>query len=443
MLNESDAPNPPGTRRAFLRSAGALTAGLAARPAEARAPETLALHGGTPAVAASGRQHADAVRWPRYGAEEEQAVLEVLRNPGYGPIDAIETDWKTFLRADHVKAHFNGTSAIAAMFFALDLPPGSEVLVPSYTFFASVVPMRLFGLVPVFVDIDPHTLNFDVADARKRLTKNTRAMLPVHWLGLPCELDALTDFAAKHGLALLEDAAHAHGTAFGDRPVGTWGRMAIFSYQMSKPLPAMEGGMGVYRERADYERATAFGHSDVPAKFPAGSEYRKYVGTGLGLKLRMHPLAAALARTQLRQLDRRNAAGAAQVRRLNDRLVQLPGLSEPRARAEAKRIYYAANILFLDEAKAGVSRAAVIKALQAEGVRARAHTYLLQHTCALYREAKWWHHPPALPDLPGSEEANRTAISLPYFTADAPELVEQYALAFEKVWAHRKDLKGG
>ena len=86
-------------------------------------------------------------------------------------------------------------------------------------------------------------------------------------------------------------------------------------------------------------------------------------------------------------------------------------------------------------------RASVVKALQAEGVKATAYSYRLQHKCALYQEAQWWHHKPLIPELPGSEEANRTAISLPYFTTEVPELVEQYALAFEKVWAHRKELK--
>jgi dTDP-4-amino-4,6-dideoxygalactose transaminase len=405
------------------------------------ARETLALFGGSPTVTYSARQHAEASRWPLYGVEEEKAVLELLRNPSYAPIGALERDWKEYFKVPYVRAHCNGTSALAAMFFALALPPGSEILVPSYTFFATIVPMRLFGLVPVFVDINPRTLNFDVADARRRLTRNTKAMLPVHWLGLPCDMDAISDFAAKHGLIVLEDAAHAHGASFKGKLMGSWGRMAIFSYQMTKPLPALEGGMGMYQRPDDYERATAFGHYDLPRSFPPGSAYRKYQGTGLGLKFRMHPVSAALARVQLRSLDQRNAAGAEQVRRLNDRLVQLPGLSEPLTRSEMKRIYYSSNMLFLDEAKAGVSRAALVKALQAEGVRARAHSYLLQHECPLYQEEQWWHHKPHLPQLPGSEEANRTAVTLPYFTSAVPELVEQYAQAFEKVWAHRKELK--
>jgi perosamine synthetase len=438
---EANGQGSGATRRAALQSAGIVAAGVLARSAGGvTVNEPLALFGGKPAVTYPGRKHSEASRWPIFGPEEETAVLELLRNPGYGPVAAFESDWKAFINAPHAKAHCNGTSAIASMFFALDLPPGSEVMVPSYTFFASVVPLRLFGLVPVFVDVNPRTLNFDVEDARKRLTKNTKAVFPVHWLGLPCAMDDVCDFADEHGLAVLEDSAHAHGASLKGKPMGTWGRMSIFSYQTSKPMSALEGGMGVYQRREDYERATTFGHYDLPANFPAGSPYRKYQGTGLGMKLRMHPMAAALARAQLRKLESRNAEGVARVRRLNDRITQLSGLSEPPARPDMKRLYYSANILTLDEAKAGMSRRALVKALQAEGVNARAHTYPLQHELPLYRDATWWHHTPVIAELPGSEEANRTAVSLPYFTSDAPELIEQYALAFEKVWAHRQKL---
>ncbi|WP_337175971.1 DegT/DnrJ/EryC1/StrS family aminotransferase [Paludisphaera sp.] len=438
MRNDQSTGGASHSRRAILAAAGAVAAGGAI--GRARGAESLALEGGRPAVSAAPARQVEAARWPIFGPEEEAAVLSLLRNPGYGPIEDLERDWSERFAVPFARAHCNGTTALASMYFALDLPPGSEVLVPSYTFFSSIVPMRLFGLVPRFVDVNPRTLNFDLDDARRRLTPSVRAMLPVHWMGLPCPMDDMAAFAREHGLALLEDVAHAHGASYGGKPLGSWGRMSIFSYQASKPLPAMEGGMGTYLERDDFERATAFGHSEHPSRFPADSRYRRYAGASLGLKLRINPLAAALVRSQLPKLDARNEAGAAQVRRLNDRIAQLPGLVEPPCPPDARRIYYANNILFLDESKAGASREAIVKALQAEGVRARALSYPLQHKMAIYAEAEWWRHPPAIPDLPGSDEANRTAIALPYFTSDVPELVDQYAEAFEKVWAQRSKL---
>ncbi len=434
----SDAFRP--SRRDFLISTGAMAAaGLtASAPRSARAAtEKLALHGGPKAITAP---DGDAARWPLYGPEEEQAILELLHAPSYDPIDKLEQEWKEFLGAPYAKAHFNGTSALASMFFALNLPPGSEILVPSYTFFATIVPMRLFGLVPVFVDINPRTLNFDLDDAKKRLTPNTKAVLPVHWIGLPADMDHISDWANEKGLIVLEDSAHAHGAKLKDRFMGTWGRMSIYSYQMSKPLPAIEGGMGVYQNQEDFERATSFGNYDMPGVAQDGAYY-KYKGSGLGLKFRMHPFAAALARCQLKGLVARNEAGAKQVRRLNDVLTQLPGLYEQSSgRKDMQRLYYAWNMLFIDEKEAGMTRDKAVEALQAEGVRISGTHYTLQHELPLYAEDEWWHHKPVIPDLPGSRQANATSMGLPYFTKEVPELVDQYVAAFEKVWAHRKEL---
>ena len=426
------------SRRDFLISTGALAAGLtAAAPRAAQAAEKLALHGGPKAITVSDD---GAARWPLYGEEEEKVILDLLHAPSYDPIDKLEQEWMAFLGAPYAKAHFNGTTALASMFFALNLPPGSEILVPSYTFFATIVPMRLFGLVPVFVDINPRTLNFDLDDAKKRLTPNTKAVLPVHWIGLPADMDHISDWANEKGLIVLEDSAHAHGAKLKDKYMGTWGRMSIYSYQMSKPLPAIEGGMGVYQNQEDYERATSFGNYDMPGVAQDGNYY-KYKGSGLGLKFRMHPFAAALARCQLKGLVERNEAGAKQVRRLNDALTQLPGLYEQSSgRKDMQRLYYAWNMLFIDEKESGMPRDKAVAALQAEGVRISGTYYTLQHELPLYTEDEWWHHKPVIPDLPGSRQANQTSMGLPYFTKEVPELVDQYIAAFEKVWAHRKEL---
>jgi perosamine synthetase len=443
MRDKANGHEPQGTRRSFLKSTGAVAAGLTLTglaPLGA-ARETLAVQGGSKSISYADDKHALASRWPLYRREEEEAVLKLIRSHSYEPIGLLEEDWKTYTQSPYVKAHCNGTSALASMFFALDLPPGSEIMVPSYTFFATIVPMRLFGLVPVFVDINPLTLNMDLEDAKRRLTKNTRAILPVHWIGLPCDMDHIQAWAQEKGLIVLEDAAHAQGAELKGKKMGTWARMGIFSYQASKPLPAIEGGMGMYQEAADYERATSFGHYSVPSSFPGGSDYAKYNGTGLGVKFRMHPFSAALARCQLRGLDEHNRAGAAQVRRLNDRLLHLPGLYEQSSgRKDMQRIYYAWNMLFVNEKEAGMSRDTCVRALRAEGVRTSAFSYRLQHKCPLYAESGWWHHKPLIPDLPASEQANATAIPLPYFTSKVPELLDQYVKAFEKVWAHRREL---
>jgi perosamine synthetase len=433
------------TRRDFLQVSGAAVAGLTVTPLFA-APknDTLALSGGARTVTVAEARQQAVFRWPRYGEAEQQAVQNLLRQDEhqvYRPLVQLEQEWKAYLNVPFVKNHFNGTSALTSMYFALDLPPGSEVLVPTLTFFATIVPMRLFGYVPIFVDSDPNTRCFDLNDAKRKLTARTRAMVPMHPGGMPCDMDEINDFAKEKGLIVTEDAAHAHGASLKGKKMGAWGDNSIFSYQASKPLPTLEGGMGVYQKRESFERATAFGHYDGMGGFPKDSPYH-YEGTGLGLKLRMHPVAAALGREQLRGLDQRNAETRRLVRQINDRLLQLPGISEPRCRPDAERVYYPLNMLHLDAAKAGFSRSAMLKALQAEGVRATPGHYLQQHTLRIYSEAKWWHHPPVVPqgDLPGCHQCNQTSFNIPLFYEDEPELMEQYVRAFEKVWAHKGEL---
>ena len=433
------------SRREFLQSGGMALAGLSAAAAATTSgppAESLAVSGGAKTVTFPDDRHGALIRWPRYGAEEKKALHDLIDSGKfYDELPLFEKDWQAYTKSPFVKAHINGTSALTSMFFALDLPPGSEILVPSYTFWATCMAMRFFGLVPIFVDIDPKTACFDLADARRKLTSRTRALCPMHSWGLPCEMDHIQAFAQEKGLILLEDAAHAHGASMQGKMMGTWGAMGIYSFQASKVLPAVEGGMGMYQTRAYFERAAAFGHYEDPPNFPKDSPVRAYEGTGFGQKYRMHPFAAAVGRQQLRGLDARIAVVEANVRRLNDQLVQLPGLSEPRIRPDQKRVYYYGNMLLLDTGRTGFSRDALVKALKAEGVRASFWDYPEQHKLKIYAEAKWWHHPPTIPaSMPGNEQVNKNHIFLPLFHAEAEELIAQYVAAFKKVWSHRAQL---
>ncbi|MFB3826497.1 MAG: DegT/DnrJ/EryC1/StrS family aminotransferase [Bryobacteraceae bacterium] len=423
------------TRRLFV---GSGTAAALARGAQ----EALALEGGPKAVTLPAAEIAKITKWPRYGEEEKQAILDLLENGRwYGEIPAFEKELKEYLKVPYVKAHSSGTSSLMSLFFALNLPPGSEIMAPSYTAWATTAPMHLFQYVPVFIDINPRTMCFDLEYAAKRLTKLTRAVIPMHSFGNPCDMDQICDFAGKHGLIVLEDAAQAQGASLQGRPMGTWGAMGIFSHQSSKILPAIEGGSGTYQTREYYERATVFGAYELAGGFPADSPYRKYQGTGMGPKFRIHSLAAALARRQLRRMDEQTALEDRQVRRLTARLVELPGLSVPYCRPDAKRVYWGSHMVFIDEAKAGCPKETLVKALRAEGVAAGPGAYDEQHKYALYSEAKWWHHPPVIPnDLAGTTQVNRQSVRLPVFRVDAPELIEQYVKAFEKVWAKRSQL---
>jgi dTDP-4-amino-4,6-dideoxygalactose transaminase len=254
-------------------------------------------------------------------------------------------------------------------------------------------------------------------------------------------MDKISDWAKEKGLIVLEDSAHAHGASMQGKKMGTWGKMGIYSFQASKVMPAIEGGIGMYQDRDCYERAAAFGEYNDPAKFPKDSPVHAYEGTGFGQKYRMHPLGAAIAREQLKGLDKLNAQVKANVRAMNDHLTQLPGVTEPSCRADQDRVYYYRNMLLVDFPKLGVSRDTLLKALKAEGVDVNFWDYPEQHKMKFYSEAKWWDHAPTIPEsMPGNAFINANHIFLPLFYEDAPDLTRQYVKAFEKVWAHRAEL---
>lgn len=431
------------SRRSFLKtSAAAAAAGVSLAGYRARAAETLAVAGGDKAVTVPATRINELTRWPRYGNAEKQALCALLDNNAfYAELPAFEKEWQEYTGSPFVRNHINGTSALTSMYFALDLPPGSEVMVPSYTFFATCLAMRFFGLVPIFVDIDPKTACFDLEDAKRKLTPRTRAVVVMHSWGLPCEMDRIAEWAKAKALILLEDAAHAHGAVMQGKKLGTWGAMGIFSFQASKVMPTIEGGMGLYSTREYCERATAFGHYELPGKFATDSPLRGYDGTGFGQKYRMHPLAAALARQQLKSLDALNAVVTKNVKALNRELTQLEGVTEPRLRADQTRAYYYSNLLFVDFPKLGLTRDRLIKALTAEGVTVRFWDYPEQHRLKIYSEAKWWHHAPTIPDaMPGNRYVNANHLMLPLFYGEAADVNEQYVKAFQKVWARRKEL---
>ncbi len=337
-MSTQDRKDAGNTRRDFVQAGGATLATLSLSSSTLSAA-TLAMDGGSKTVDFPAARQTALTEWPRYGAEEKQVLHDLIdSNKFYEELPAFEKEWKQYTKSPFVKAHMNGSSALTSMYFALDLPPGSEIMVPSYTFFATCLAMRFFGCVPIFIDIDPKTACFDLEDAKRKLTPRTKAVVPMHSWGLPCEMDKISDWAKEKGLIVLEDAAHAHGASMQGKKMGTWGVMGIFSFQASKVMPTVEGGMGMYQKREYFERAAAFGHYEDPVKFPKDSPVRAYEGTGFGQKYRMHPFAAAVGATAIASARRASTPGRQpNIRALNDRLIQLPGLAEPRlpARPEA------------------------------------------------------------------------------------------------------------
>lgn len=192
----------------------------------------------------------------------------------------------------------SATSALLSALVALGIGPGDEVIVPGYTFIASIAAVIHAGATPVLAEIDD-SLTMDPADVLTKLTGRTRAVLPVHMLGRPCDMAAISSIATDRRLLVIEDVAQACGGSFNGRRLGTWGDAGAFSLNGAKVITAGDGGVLVTPHAEVYQRAFAFhDHGSAPLRLGVGENGRQ-----LGVNLRMHELTGAMALVQLRRLD--------------------------------------------------------------------------------------------------------------------------------------------
>ena len=247
------------------------------------------------------------------GAEEQAEIDDVFRRGGvlfrHGfdgirngcyKVRDFESAFAEYMGVPHALAVTSGTAALRVALAALDLQPGDEVITQAFTFVATAEAIIESRLVPVCCEVDD-TLNMDPADLERRITSRTRAVIAVHMLGTPARLREIKAICERHRLILIEDAAWGCGGSLDNIRLGTWGRMGTFSFDFAKTMTTGEGGMVVFHERADYERAAAWhdhGHENNPA-VPRWEDTR----SGSGFNYRMTELQGAVGLAQLRKLD--------------------------------------------------------------------------------------------------------------------------------------------
>jgi dTDP-4-amino-4,6-dideoxygalactose transaminase len=410
-------------------------------PSTTTTASTPAILGGSPAVTAP---QDEALRWPIISEEDERAVLEVLRSGelSINPVVfALEDDYRRWLGVKHAVGHNNGTGAIHAALHAFDMQPGDEVIVPSATWWASVMPILHHGGIPIFAETEADCLGLDPDDVEAKITDHTKAIVIVHLFGMPSKINELLDIARRHNLRVLEDASHGHGATYHGSKIGTFGDIAVFSMQANKLLPSAEGGMLLTDDDGMYEKVLRYGHYErlIPMK---QSPNRRFAATGFGHKYRMSPLSAAVARVQLRHLDERNARRNENCVYLSHKLESL-GIRTFLAPAGIERTYFEFLVSY-DESQRGVPISDLARALQAEGAQVGAPRYPLLHQQPMFTEGRWAkiarleHAGIDLPEydpaaLPRTIAGNASLLKLPSFPNADRTLLDQYAMAFEKV----------
>jgi len=445
-------------------------AGVADATTGARTPD-LALFGRTPIVPA------DAHRlWPVIGDEERRAVARVLDrgilSGSFAPeAMAFQEEFAAFVGAKVALLTHCGTSALAVALAAAGVRAGDEVIVPAYSFVATPLAVTQLGAIPVFADVDRWTGCLTPAAASSAVTPRTRAIMPVHMHGLAADMNGLLAVAKNHGVAMVEDAAQAHGALCDGRAVGAIGIAGGFSLQSSKNLSAGEGGVFVTNDGAAADVANAvrnFGQ-DLMRSESSGFDARRPLDGSrsldsrrLGSMYRGNEMMAAFARAQLSQLRERTARCQRNADRLSRALNELAGVTAPVSPAGRTSVHHKYRV-HLDPVRAGVDlspvqlRDAVLHALRAEGLEVVLWQSVALPAQTVFQERSENGGFPAPADGGTDLHANYDpsrypetnallAGSVVLFSQSCPliaqsdELVDRYAEAFRRVWHERSAL---
>lgn len=303
--------------------------------------------------------------WPVFDGSESAALDRVLKSGKWGrgnggAVAAFEDAFAAKTGAKHCLAVANGTSALITALGVLDIGPGDEVIVPPYTFIATINAVLRFHAVPVFVDTDPKTLQMDASKLEAQITPRTRAIIMVHMGGGVGELGKVLEIGKRRGIPVIEDAAQAHLAEWEGKHVGTHGTMGCFSFQASKNLNAGEGGALLTNDTALYEKAYAF-HNNSRGRTQPGEVFRYQM---TGANLRLTEFQGALLTAQMARIEEQAKKRSENAKRLDAVLAKAPGLTPMAVGQGCTRHAYHLYMFHYDAAKyGGKSREAFMKAL--------------------------------------------------------------------------------
>jgi perosamine synthetase len=302
---------------------------------------------------------------PTLGGNELKYVTECLNtnwiSSGGKYIPLFEQGFARFCQVKHGVACFNGTTALHLAVLALGIGPGDEVILPTFTMIASANSIIYTGARPVLVDAEADTWNIDVSRIEEKITKKTRAIMPVHIYGHPCDMKAIKDIAEDHNLKIIEDAAEAHGGELDRRRMGSFGDVSAFSFYANKIITTGEGGMVVTDDEKLAEKMKSLRNHCFGTP--------RFIHHELGYNYRMTNIQAAIGLAQLERIDELVESRRRNAQLYNSLLKGTPGLTLPVERPGAKNVYWMYGILLGPEF--GLSKDKAMKALDALGVETR------------------------------------------------------------------------
>lgn len=307
--------------------------------------------------------------WPIFDKTEIEAVTDVVRsgkwgNPDCGDlVESFEREFAAFCGAKYAMTCVNGSVALRIALIAAGVRPGDEVIIPPYTFIATSTIVLEANCVPVFVDIDPDTYNLDPSKIEAAITKRTKAIIPVHFAGMACDMDKIMAIAKKHKLRVIEDACHGHGAAYKGKKLGSIGDAGCFSFQSSKNLTSGEGGMIITNDEKLYDMMNSLRNV---GRVKGGQWYEHHY---LGCNYRITQLQAVLLSCQMKRLSEQTKRRHDNGTLLNSLLEKIDGI-KPLKRGVGETIHsYHIYIFRYDKSKFNnLPKVEFAKMLAAEGV---------------------------------------------------------------------------
>ena len=421
---------------------------------------TLAIHGGPPAIAAD---VGDLFAWPIVTAEDEQAVLEVMRRGAMSKFDVtreFERELGEWFGTQYVLCHNNGTAAIQAAMYGCGVRAGDEIICQSMTFWASALQVFSLGGTVVFAEMDPASLTLDPSDIEHRITRRTRAIVVVHYCGHPTDMDPIMEIASRHGLKVIEDVSHSQGGTYKGRLLGTIGDVGAMSIMSGKSLACGEGGFLLTNDGDIFEKALTFGEylrtDDVD-----NPQLQRLAGMPLGgYKYRMHQLSSAMGRVQLRHYRKRMEVIQRAMTYFWEQLDEVPGIRAhmpPSGSGSTMGGWYSAHALYVPEELGGLPVARFCEAANAEiesgGWKLIPGGSPLMHLHPLLNDADIYGHgkPTRIANsdrdlrqpagsLPVTEGLPDRCFSIPWFKQFVPDIIDAYAAAFRKVVESHREL---
>lgn len=354
---------------------------------------------------------------PIISEEEKKAVMKVLESGRLTQgktVEEFEENFASYCNVKYGVATSNGTTALHTAVMALGIGKGDEVITSPLSFVASSNCLLYVGAKPVFVDIDSKTYNINPDLIEEKITGKTRAILPVHLYGQPCDMDKIMRIAKKYNLLVIEDASQAHGAEFKGKKIGSFGNASCFSFYPTKNITTAEGGITLTNSNETYQKCKLIrNHGQIEV----------YYHKILGFNFRMTEIQAAIGIEQLKKLDKWNKMRIENAKFLTDNLKNIDGLITPYIDSKVKHVFHQYTIRVQK-----MSNTEVSKKLEKKGIQTKIYYPIPIHKQTVYKELGYDY------SIPEAERAAKEILSIPVHPGLTKEDLERIVQELKKIF---------